>query len=112
MAIETAVQRVGVALEKEIECMLVDISKNYKLDIQELKARYMPVIEPAQVPVPKKRGRKKKQKEEYIEAEEYEYEGDTFLVDDKNTVYTNNIDAPRIVGERLVDGTIHFYARD
>jgi hypothetical protein len=59
--------------------------------------------------LPKRRGRKKKQKEEFIEAEEYVYNGTTYLVDSKNVVYTNNIDAPTVVGERLIDGSLKFY---
>ena len=61
-------------------------------------------------PTPQKRGRKKKEKEEFIETEECEYRGQVYLVDKKNIVYTNNMDSPTIVGERLVDGTIKFYS--
>lgn len=60
-------------------------------------------------PAPQKRGRKKKEKEEFIETEECEYDGKVYLVDKKNVVYTNNMESPTIIGQRLVDGTIKFY---
>jgi hypothetical protein len=56
----------------------------------------------------KKRGRKKKQKEELIETEEYEYNGTTYLVDKDNNVYTNDVNAPVLVGTKLVDGRIKY----
>jgi len=90
-------------LNEELENMLKDISKTYKLDFLELKQKYMPND------LPKKRGRKKKLKEEFIEAEEYVYKGETYLVDNKNLIYTNNLESPTIIGEKLVDGTIKFY---
>lgn len=57
----------------------------------------------------RKRGRKKKQKEELVEVEEYEYEGTTYLIDASNNVYTFDLDAPHLIGERFVDGTIRFF---
>lgn len=92
---------------KNLEKLLEDISKTYSIDYDELKDKY--IGKKDQVSVPKKRGRKKKQKEEFIEAEEFEYEGVTYLVDDKNNVYTNNVEAPNLVGEKLVNGSIRFY---
>lgn len=56
----------------------------------------------------KKRGRKKKQKEELIETEEYEYNGVVYLVDKDNNVYTNDVNAPVLVGTKLVDGRVKY----
>lgn len=56
----------------------------------------------------KKRGRKKKQKEELIETEEYEYNEVIYLVDKDNNVYTNDVNAPVLVGTKLVDGRIKY----
>jgi hypothetical protein len=106
-----SIARLGQILEREIVIMLSDISKTYNISIEELRSRYLPIAETDTLP-PKKRGRKKKQKDEYIDTEEYEYDGTIYLVDDKNTVYTNDVEAPTVVGERLVDGTIHFYSKD
>lgn len=58
---------------------------------------------------PKKRGRKKKQKEEVIEMEEYMYDGVVYLIDANNNVYTFDLDAPHLIGERFVDGTVRFF---
>ena len=107
-------------LGKHVEHILQSISEKYDIDFTELKAAYlMPEKKKKTASAAKKdddtkkpRGRKKKQKDEFIDPEEYVYEGKTYLVDAKNCVYTNNVDAPRIVGERLVDGTIRFYEVD
>ena len=101
---------------KEIDSLLKDIATRYELEYSELRSLYLPESkmylckeESQKKPVPLKRGRKKKEKEEFIEAEECEHQGRVYLVDKKNIVYTNNIESPTIVGERLVDGTIKFY---
>jgi glycogen synthase len=60
-------------------------------------------------PPAKKRGRKKKQKEEFVEMEEYTFGDTTYLIDTQNNVYTFDIEAPRLIGERFVDGTIHLF---
>jgi hypothetical protein len=91
----------------DIEGILQDISIHYGLNYDELKMRYLSSNEVT----PKKRGRKKKQKEEYVEAEEYVYNGALYLVDAKNVVYTNDLEAPCVVGERLIDGSIKFCRR-
>lgn len=109
-----------------LDAVLLDISKQYDLDYDELKAKYLvtdkkkkgskkaaSAIGAGPSDEEKKpRGRKKKQKDDYIEAEEYQYGGVTYLVDGKNSVYSNDLEAPRLVGERLVDGTIRFYEED
>lgn len=103
-------------IDQELDIILNSIAKQYKLDYLELKKQYINNDNNAikSIPtndeiIPKKRGRKKKQKEEFIEAEEYEYEGVMYLVDNKNTVYTNNLESPIIVGEKLINGSIKFY---
>lgn len=59
---------------------------------------------------PKKstRGRKKKVAEEYLDTTEYKYNGITYLIDDKNNVYTYDLVAPKRIGEKLIDGTVKF----
>jgi len=99
---------------QELDSILKDISEKYNLDYFELKNKYIENKE-KQVKVqsePKKRGRKKKIKEEYVEMEEYIYNDLTYLIDSKNIVYTNDIEAPRIIGEKLVDGNIKFYKNE
>lgn len=94
-------------LAKHLGGVLEDIAKRHELDIEDLKERYLsPVVSEAEK---KKRGRKKKQKDEYIETVEIEYEGTKYLVDEQNNVYSHNIEAPALVGERLVDGTVRLF---
>jgi len=97
-------------IDTKIDIILSDIATNYKLNYNELKEKYTIVEKPQSFPdPPKKRGRKPKKTEEYIETEEYEYNGKTYLVDNKNIVYTNNMESSAVIGEKLVDGTIKFY---
>lgn len=104
--------------------ILSSISKDYNIDLEELKDKYG--SKPLTIDVgkskknklthdadglpiePKKRGRKKKQKEEMIETEEYEYNGVKYLIDHENNVYTYNIEQPVYVGTKLIDGRIKF----
>jgi hypothetical protein len=81
--------------------VLVNVSQTYDIPIDELAAKYLNNKN--------KRGRKKILKEEYIETVEYVYDGIVYLVDDNNTVYTNNLDSHQVIGEKLVDGSIKFY---
>lgn len=124
MSIDDISSQLQAYVMTELDNVIKDISSTYKLDYEELKTKYIsnsPVAKTTedvccnnascQPAAPKKRGRKKKQKEEFIEAEEYEFDGTVYLVDNKNTVYTNNVDAPTIVGERLIDGSIKFYSK-
>ena len=91
-------------LQTKLTTILEDISTTYNLDKKELIEKYIkkPVVKKPAV-------RKKKEKEELIETEEYEWEGDVFLVDKNNNVYTNEPTSPIHIGERLADGTIKFY---
>jgi len=98
---------------QHISTILDDIADTYKIDVNELKSKYLEdnastTTDASAVVVTekKKRGRKKKQKDEFIETVEVEYEGEKYLVDDNNNVYSHNVEEPRLIGERLVDGTI------
>lgn len=91
--------------------LLVKISNDYNLDYNELVDKYIGPGGSAMIgssDAPKKRGRKKKQKDEFIRTEEYEYDGVKYLLDENNNVYTYNIEKPKLVGEKLVDGTVRF----
>jgi REP element-mobilizing transposase RayT len=104
--------------------ILETLCKDYNLDVIEVKQKYgsiPPIIELGKnkkksnmlnndnkTSEPKKRGRKKKQKEELIETEEYEFNGNTYLIDADNNAYTYNIEQPVFVGTKLIDGRIKF----
>jgi hypothetical protein len=100
-------EKIQNIINEDIEGMLKDIAKTYKINFVELKQKY--IINDIKSDLPKKRGRKKKLKEEFIEAEEYVYKGETYLVDNKNLIYKNDLESPTVIGEKLVDGTIKFY---
>ena len=82
-----------------VDNLLKDVSTRYNIDLCELRARYLPETT-------KRKGRKKKESDEFIETTEYIYNGKTYLIDKMNNVYTNDMDAPMMIGERLIDGTI------
>lgn len=103
-------------VKEHLKLVLENIALTYNLNEQELKDKYIGgdhggntgnTVDSVQEK--KKRGRKKKQKDEFIEAEEYEYEGQKYLVDGSNNVYTYNIEEPTLIGERLVDGTVKLF---
>lgn len=106
--------KVNNLIENEIENLIKRISNDYKIDLEELKTKYdLPFIKITDDTVPiekvkKQRGRKKKVNDEYISTTEYPYNGVTYLIDSKNNVYTYNIEEPKLIGEKLVDGTIKF----
>lgn len=122
----------------DLEKVLEDVSSTYSIPLSDLKLRYvdgmaktpfscsntnltsMATPKPGstrspeqdkeqQQPPPKRRGRKKKQKEEVVEMEEYVYDDKTFLIDENNNVYSFDLNAPHLIGERFVDGTIRFF---
>lgn len=96
-------------MRSEIEQVLVDVSTTYDIPLNDLKSRFDSLKDESQDSSPRKRGRRKKQKEEFIEMEEIIYEGTTYLVDANNNVYTFNLEAPHMIGERFVDGTVRFF---
>lgn len=113
-------------VSEHTDTVLKAIATEYNLNYEELKEKYGSItplidigrkkkqsktasanVEGSDTTVePKKRGRKKKLKEELVETEEYEYEGVTYLVDAENNVYTYNVDAPVLIGTKLIDGRI------
>lgn len=101
-------EKIQNIINEDIENILKDISKTYKINFIELKQKYINNND-VKNDLPKKRGRKKKLKEEFIEAEEYVYQNEIYLVDNKNLIYKNDLESPTIIGEKLVDGTIKFY---
>jgi hypothetical protein len=98
-------QSTTVILNDSWLCLLTQISKDYNIDLEELKMKYLSGM--LGIPV-KKRGRKKKIKDEYIEAEEFEYNGETYLIDTNGIIYSNNSKNPVMLGQRKKDGQIHF----
>jgi hypothetical protein len=88
------------AFNKKLSKILDEIAEKYNLNAEELQKTYIPNV--------KKRGRRKKKTDEIIEMTEYIYEGDKFLIDSKNTVYTFEPESPLVIGEKLIDGTIKF----
>ena len=117
-----ALEEISVQLKKfvdsEIDVILNDISKNYNLNYDELNKKYLNTTcsttpcNTENSSLPKKRGRKKKTKEEYIETQEFEYQGVTYLLDSKtNNIYSNNVEAPTLLGIKLIDGSINFHKK-
>lgn len=86
---------------------LQNIANDYDISYEELKYRYLDSSS-----IKRKRGPKKKIPDEYIETEEIEYQGETYLVDNNNIVYSNNVKNPVILGKRKNDGTIIFIHDD
>lgn len=87
--------------------LLNHISHDYDINYDELKYRYLDSST-----IKRKRGPKKKIPDEYIETEEIEYKGETYLVDNNNVVYSNNVKNPMILGKRKKDGNIVFIHDD
>jgi len=56
---------------------------------------------------PKKRGRRKITKDDLFEAEQVEYDGETYYVDKESKVY-KGFETPVDVGVRLIDGSLKF----
>lgn len=103
---------VTAQVQEQLHHTLKSIAEEYELPLDELITKHgtpMPLsTNPPAKKEGKKRGRKKKQKEELIETEEYEYNGTIYLVDKDNNVYTNNVNAPVLVGTKLVDGRVKY----
>lgn len=91
---------------------LVDkISTDYNLDVNELKAKYglgssnIPTPEPIVAP-PKPRAGRKKNKNEFTEMTKYIYNGESYLMDKQNNIYTYNLESPTLIGVKLVNGEV------
>lgn len=93
-------------IKASFDNILQDIAMTYNIDYKQLHDKYMPKYNENNVK--KKRGRKKKEKEEFIEMTKYEYNGMYYLIDNNNVIYSNNINNPRVLGEKLIDGTVKF----
>lgn len=97
--------------------MIKNIARDYELNEEELIQRYVyndqngngSITNDGSLPVSSKRvfGTKKK-RNDCIETWEYEYNGITYLIDNKDNIYTYNIDKPLLIGDKLLDGTIKF----
>ncbi len=51
----------------------------------------------------------KKKKQEYLEVVEFEHSGTKYYIDKKSNIYSFDIEKPKLLGIRLVDGSIKFY---
>lgn len=116
MSLDNISNKLTIIIQEEIDTVLKSISSKYNIPYSELKLQFInpkqlneELITKTNTNQPQKRGRKKKEKEEFIETEEYDYNGTIYLIDKKNIVYSNNTEAPVIMGEKLVDGTIKFF---
>jgi hypothetical protein len=92
---------------------LVDkIALDYNLDANELKTKYgliaVPVAQPpeAPAPTPKPRAGRKKNKNEFTEMTKYTYNGESYLMDKQNNIYTYNLESPTLIGVKLVNGEV------
>jgi hypothetical protein len=94
---------------------LVDkIALDYNLDANELKTKYglvVPAVPVAQVPeapapTPKPRAGRKKNKNEFTEMTKYTYNGESYLMDKQNNIYTYNLESPTLIGVKLVNGEV------
>ena len=54
----------------------------------------------------------KKKKDDSLQVTEFIYDGITYFVDQEQNVYTRDEDTPKLVGVRLVDGSVKFYSND
>jgi hypothetical protein len=50
-----------------------------------------------------------KKRTDLVKTYVFNYEGVDYLVDNKNNVFTFNIDNPRVIGIKLIDNTVKFY---
>lgn len=120
MSMEKVAKQVGILIYEELENVLQQIATDYKLDFNTLMTKYaVTYSQQAGAGIEKVGGgggKNKKTKtkttsscnDDYIETEEFEYNGKKYLVDTNNIVYTNDVDRPMVVGERLVNGSIKF----
>ena len=84
---------------------LVDkIALDYNLDANELKTKYGLVapsvasVPEAPAPAPKPRAGRKKNKNEFTEMTKYIYNGESYLMDKQNNIYTYNLESPTLIG--------------
>lgn len=96
--------------------LLKNIARDYDLNEEELIQRYMcneqngfhnTNVSQLSSSSKKQFGTRKK-RNDCVETWEYEYNGITYLIDNKDNIYTYNIDKPLLIGDKLLDGTIKF----
>ena len=96
-------KKVNRAMYESMRLLITKIASDYSLNPDDMIATYLPSLT-----TPQSKKKKKTKEEDYIETEEFVYKGRTYLVDDNNVVYTNNINKPTIMGRRMPDGVIEF----
>lgn len=97
-------------IDNTLSDLIHKISTDYNLDENEMKARYMqPDIKNTPSQAIKKKGRKKKTTDDFTEMTKYSYEGEMYLMDKQNNIYTYNLESPTHIGQKLVNGTIKFF---
>lgn len=102
---DTIEKNLNMALLADKVELLKTIAKDYGLEADELIDKYINNASAANI----KKACQKKKRNDYVETEEYTYQDVTYLVDQKNQVYTYNLEKPMLIGERLIDGTIKFF---
>ena len=96
------------------------ISEDFNLNLGDLTTKYSimpPPLAIIETPTPKKlkktssspggSGRKKKVvATEFVEMTELMHEDVKYLVDNDNNIYTYDLDAPKLIGQKLVNGAV------
>jgi hypothetical protein len=98
-----------ISLEKEK--LLETIAIDHKLDIQNLKDKYLTTNNDNNndKKIAVKRGRKKKDTTNKVVMTIFEYKGTEYLYDDDNKVYTHDTVHPTEIGVKLINGQIKFH---
>lgn len=102
------------SIKNSIDTLLINlvdkIALDYNLDAAELKTKYglisASVPEAAAVASPKPRAGRKKNKNEFTEMTKYTYNGESYLMDKQNNIYTYNLESPTLIGVKLVNGEV------
>ena len=95
--------------------VLTEVSKEYNLNIDDLMAKFSIVtpnnhldqVQQQKEEKKAKKGRKKKNSE-FVEMTEVVYENIKYLIDNENNVYTYDLEKPKLVGQKLVNGIFKF----
>jgi hypothetical protein len=98
-------------LDNAVYNVLKIVSSEYNINFEELKAKFnsSSVSLPPSSKEDKKikKGRKKKNSE-FVEMTKFIYENKEYLVDNENNVYTFDIEKPKLIGQKLVNGIVKF----
>lgn len=99
--------------------VLKQVSDDHNLNYEELLQKYLPKLSVSDsvgsssngltTPLPKKKATSKKNKQDYLEVIEYKYGDAVYYMDKKMNIYSYDKDQPKLLGIKLVDGTIKFY---